>query len=198
MMQQINLYQPMFRKQNVLFSAATMLQVGIFFLFLFSCLYVYQVSKLAPYKVQIENIETELAQLNSQVVDMEDTKKKKSKSNLLENEIAKLSAELEQRERISIILSSRSFGNSSGFSSYLESFARGHVSGTWLTNVSISEGGTSLGLKGKTLSSELVPVYIQKLAEEKSLQGSSFNMMELARVVKDEGESEINFSISTN
>ncbi len=198
MMQQINLYQPMFRKQRIVFSAVTMLQVGIFFLLVFASLSAYQVLKIIPYKTQIASLEKELSQLEVQVTALEAVQKSKSKSKLLGSEIVKLGKELEQRERISKILSSRTFGNSAGFSAYLESFAKGHVEGTWLTNIEISQGGAALGLKGKTLSSELVPVYLQRLSEEKSLQGSSFNVMELARVEKKKGESEINFSISTN
>ena len=198
MNQQINLYQQMFRKQKIIFSAMTMLQVGIFFLLVFSSLYAYQKLQLKPYQKQLADIDRELVQLGNQVTALESTQKSRSKSKLLENEIAKLSKDLEQRERISNVLSSRTFGNSSGFSSYLEAFSRGHVTGTWLTDVDITHGGSSLGLKGKTLSSELVPVYIQKLADEERLQGSSFNVMELARVKKEEGDSELNFKISTN
>lgn len=197
MNQQINLYQPMFRKQKVLFSAMTMLQVGVFFLVIFASLYIYQNSKLEPYKKQLASIDRELIQLGNQVAAL-NSSKKQTKSKLLENEIVKLTRELEQRERILRVLSSRSFGNSSGFSSYLEAFAKGHVQGTWLTRVNIKQGGASLGLKGKTLSSELVPVYIQNLAKEESLDGSTFNVMELARIETGEGQSELNFSLSTN
>ena len=198
MNQQINLYQPMFRKQKVMFSAVTMLQVSVFFLLLFATLYVYQLMKLKPYEKQLESLGIDLTQLRAQVAVIESKKAGKGKSKLIENEIAKLSKELEQRERIMKVLSNKSFGNSTGFSAYLESFARKHVSGTWLTDVSIRQGGSSLGLKGKTLSSELVPVYIQQLADEKSMQGSSFNVMELSRVETEEGKSELNFLISTN
>ena len=197
MHQQINLYQPVFRKQKVPFSAMTMLQVGVFFLIVFAALYAYEANQIKPYKKRLAAMDNELAQLSAQAAAF-NSSKKQSKSKLLEREIAKLSKELEQRERISKILSNRSFGNSQGFSSYLEAFARGHVEGTWLTSVNIKQGGAALGLKGKTLSSELVPVYIQKLAEEKSLDGSAFNVMELARVETEEGNSELNFSISTN
>ncbi|MGB1800815.1 MAG: PilN domain-containing protein [Gammaproteobacteria bacterium] len=197
MHQQINLYQPMFREQKVVFSALTMLQVGIFFLFVFAAMYVYEVNSLKPYEKQLSTMDKELEQMNEQVEAL-GSSKKRSKSKLLEREIAKLTQELEQRERIANILTSRSFGNSQGFSSYLEAFARGHVEGTWLTSVNIKQGGAALGLKGKSLSSELVPVYIQKLAEEESLDGSAFNTMELARVETEEGKSELNFSISTN
>jgi Fimbrial assembly protein (PilN) len=197
MNQQINLYQPMFRKQKVVFSAMTMLQVGAFFIIVFASIYVYQSSQLKPYKKQLADIDQELIQLSNQVGVLNNTNKK-TKSKLLENEIVKLTKELEQRERISNVLSSRSFGNSAGFSSYLEAFAKGHVQGTWLTSVNIKQGGSALGLKGKTLSSELVPVYIQNLGKQESMAGSSFNVMELARVENNEGGSELNFSISTN
>lgn len=197
MYQQINLYQPMLREQKVVFSAMTMLQVGVFFLFVFAAMYAYELNSLKPYEKQLASMDKELEQLNMQVEAL-GSGKKRNKSKLLEREIAKLTKQLEQRERIENILSSRSFGNSQGFSSYLESFARGHVEGTWLTSVNIKQGGAALGLKGKTLSSELVPVYIQKLAEEESLNGSAFNTMELARVETEAGESELNFSISTN
>jgi len=197
MNQQINLYQPMFRKQKVVFSAMTMLQVAVFFLIVFTSIYAYQTTKLKPYKEQLVSMDKDLAQLGSQVAALSNIKNK-SKNKLLENEIAKLTIELEQRERISNVLSNRSFGNSSGFSTYLEAFAKGHVPGTWLTSVNIKQGGTSLGLKGKTLSSELVPIYIQNLAKEESLNGSAFNVMELARVEKEEGAAELDFLISTN
>jgi len=197
MNQQINMYQPMLRKQKVVFSAMTMLQVGLFFLVIFSSSYAYQSIKLKPHKKQLVTIDQELVQLGSQLAVLENSRKK-SKSKLIEHEIKKLTKELKQRERIANVLSSKSFGNSSGFSSYLEAFAKGHVQGTWLTSVNIEQGGASLGLKGKTLSSELVPVYIQKLAKEESLAGSSFNVMEIARVETVEGKPELSFSISTN
>jgi len=197
MNQQINLYQPMFRKQKVIFSAMTMLQVGVFFIIIFTSFYAYQSSKLKPYKAQLVSIDKEIIQLGSQLTALGNPNKK-SKSKLLENEISKLKIELEQRERISNVLSSRSFGNSEGFSSFLEAFAKGHVEGTWLTSVNINQGGSSLGLKGKTLSSELVPVYIQNLAKEEKLDGSAFNVMEIARIEKEDGDAEIDFLISTN
>jgi hypothetical protein len=198
MNQQINLYQPMFRKQKVVFSAVAMLQTSLFFVVVFASLYAYQSIKLKPYQQQLVNIDKELINLNNQVTALEKAQASKSKNKLLENEIAKLTKQMGQKERIAEILGSRSFGNTGGFSTYLASFARGHVEGTWLTDVNIKAGGSLLGLKGKTLSSELVPIYLQKLAEEKQLQGSSFNVMELARVESKKGDAEINFSLSTN
>jgi len=85
MNQQINLYQPMFRKQVVVFSAVTMLQVGIFFLLVFSSLYAYQNLKLKPFQKQLANLEIDLIQLGKQVTALESSQKSKSKSKLLAN-----------------------------------------------------------------------------------------------------------------
>ena len=85
MNQQINLYQPMFRKQKVLFSAMTMLQVGVFFLILFASLYAYQSMQLKPYQKQLASLSTELIQLQGQVAVIESRQANKSKSKLLEN-----------------------------------------------------------------------------------------------------------------
>ena len=198
MQQQVNLYQPMFRKQKVVFSAVTMLQISVLFLVLFSGIYAYQVYQLKPYQAQLDNIDKELAQLSQQVAVFENKFKTKDKSKLLESEIKKLEAQLVQKEQISNVLGKRSFGNSQGFSAYLEAFARQHVEGTWLTRINVLAGGSRLNLNGKTLSSELVPGYIQKLSNEQRLKAATFNVMEIARVVKEEGDSEINFKIRTN
>ena len=187
MQQQVNLYQPMFRKQKVVFSAVTMLQISVLFLVLFSGIYAYQVYQLKPYQAQLDNIDKELAQLSQQVAVFENKFKTKDKSKLLESEIKKLEAQLVQKEQISNVLGKRSFGNSQGFSAYLEAFARQHVEGTWLTRINVLAGGSRLNLNGKTLSSELVPGYIQKLSNEQRLKGATFNVMEIARVVKEEG-----------
>ncbi|MEQ8426226.1 MAG: hypothetical protein RLT87_06975 [Gammaproteobacteria bacterium] len=197
MKQNINLYQPELREQKIVFSAASMLLFTGLFLLLFAAASGYQLYQVQPYEKQISKLEAELMQLQQQVTALE-ASQAKDKSKLLENEIARITREIERQERIKETLSSRSFGNDSGFSDYLASFARGHVEGTWLTKVTIKAGGSLLGLTGKTLSSELVPLYLQNLASEEALRGASFNVLEIARVESKDGGSEINFLISTN
>ncbi len=197
MKQNINLYQPELREKKVVFSAASMLLFTGLFLVLFTAIYAYQLFRIKPYEKQIAALDNELLQLQQQVTTLE-SGQAKGRSKLLENEIERITGEIAKRERIVDTLASRSFGNDSGFSDYLESFARGHVEGTWLTQVKIKAGGALLGLTGKTLASELVPLYIQNLSNEAVLKGAAFNVLEIARVEGKEGDSEINFLISTN
>jgi hypothetical protein len=194
--QQINLYQPIFRRQKKVFSAVTMLQVSALFLVVLFSLFLYGQMKLQPLKQQLDRINTDTASLNLQLAKLEAQLPGASKSKLLENEIAKLSGELAKRKQIQELLTSRTAGNNEGLSAYLEAFARQHVQGIWLTRFTIANGGKSLGLQGKTLSSELVPVYIEKLAAEALLKGTSFNVMELVRTM--EPSSQLDFRVSTN
>jgi len=197
MIQQINLYQPMFRKQKKVFSAMTMLQIFLFFVFVLGGLYGYELYRIKPFQQQVLKLDRSFVELNAQLAKLTSQQPSTAKSKLLESEVERQTKDLDELKRVQFILTKHEFGNATGFSSYLEAFARQHVDGTWLTRVSIAGGGTVLGLEGKTLSSELVPIYIQQLAEEKTLSGSSFNVMELHRS-KEEEAHQLVFKISTN
>lgn len=198
MIQQINLYQPMFRKQKKVFSAVTMLQICLFFIVVFAGLYAYEAYRVEPFREQVKKLDGDLRQLTSQIENLKKQKPTKAKSELLQKEIARVSKELEQRKRIQQILGTRQFGNDKGFSPYMEAFARQHVNGSWLTRISIKNGGAVLALEGKTLASEYVPVYLQQLSKEHILAGSSFNSMELQRPKDVEDMNQIIFKLSTN
>ena len=196
MNQQINLYQPMFRREKKVFSAVTMLQTcGVFFL-VFSLIYAYGLYQLHPVRSKLQSINRDIQVLTEKTDKLEKQFAPKEKSKLLESEIARLSEELSNREKVRQILKQQSYKGTGGFSGYLEAFARRHIQGTWLTKVDISHGGLYLGLRGKTLASELVPVYINRLADEELLSGRAFNVMEMSRSEKDNYE--LNFYVSTN
>lgn len=198
MIQQINLYQPMFRKQKKVFSAMTMLQICVFFLFVFGGIYGYEIYSIGPFKEQLNKADSDLQQLTAQMENLKKQQPAKAKSTLLKKEIARISNELEQRKHIEQILKTHAFGNDKGFSSYMEAFARQHVEGSWLTKIFIKQGGTSVGLEGKALSSEYVPIYLQQLSKEQVLAGVSFNTMEIRRSEKEEKANQILFNVSTN
>lgn len=196
MNQEINLYQPMFRRQKKVFSSVTILQTSGVFLLVFSLIYAYAAFQLQPLERELDKTSSEILGLTERIDRIEKQFPSKTKSKLLESEIARLNQELTNRKKIQQVMQQNTFGNTGGFSGYLEAFARRHVQGTWLTMVSISEGGQFLGLKGKTLSSSLVPVYISRLASEDLLNGRAFNVMEMSR--SDRNSNELDFYVSTN
>ena len=195
MNQQINLYQPMFRKQEKVFSAIAMTQIVGLLIVVLGGIYAYNLWSLRPFEQELANVNVEKDKLQQELAKLEAKSQTNIKSQLMEDEIKLISRELEQKRRVEQILSAGSFGNRNGFSGYFEGLARQHVSGLWLTNVTLHNGGTQLILKGKTNNAELIPIYIQKLANEKAFAGLSFNVLEMTRAENDTGI--IVFNIAT-
>lgn len=196
MNQQINLYQPIFRRQKKVFSAVAMLQICGLFIVVFMSIYLYGQAKQQPLREQYDKLGADMVQLNLQLGRLAGRDNEAAGSKLLENEITRLENELEKRREMQQLLAGRTLGNSEGMSAYMEAFARQHIQGLWLTKFTVQDGGRNLGLQGKTRSSELVPRYLEKLAGEQVLNGISFNVMQLSR--PDEPTNTLDFNVSTN
>jgi Tfp pilus assembly protein PilN len=193
--QQINLYQPMFRKQKKVFSAVAMLQVWVFTLAVLGAVYAYTGSRIEPFEVELGKIETQRQKLQNQIAQLEKTAPSQKQSKLLAAEIDRLSRELERKREIHEVISKSKIGSEAGFSAIFEALARRHLDGTWLTSVAIRNGGEYLGFSGRTVSAELVPQYLQRLAEERAFSGRVFNVLELRR--PEDGGGILAFDVST-
>lgn len=201
MNQQINLYQPMFRRQEKVFSAAMMIQTIFLFIGLLAVIYFYGQYQINPLERQLMNTNAALVKLRSQVDQYRQTTGQRGKSKLLEDEINRLQKELDERRKVRDILANQQIGSGPGFSDLMEALARQHIQGTWLTAFEISAGGNALSMNGKTLSSGLVPRYLQRLGEESVMSGIAFNNIELQRSAKEDRDAdgrEMIFHVSTN
>lgn len=182
MKQQINLYQPIFRKQQKVFSAVTMLQITAFFVVVIFSIYAYNVYKLKPFSRELDKTNVRLEKLTQQIEIVGKKLSGRGKNSLLESEISRLTTRLENMKKVSAALSSGSFGNADGFSDHFEALAREHVDGAWLTDITIADGGGKLALAGKSIDPELVPIYIQRLADAPVFKDQKFNILELKRI----------------
>ena len=195
MKQQINLYQPIFRKQQKIFSAVTMLQITAFFVVVLACIYAYNVYQLKPFSRELDKTNARLEKLTQQIEIVSKNLSAKRKNSLLESEISRLTMHLENMKKVSAALSTGTFGNANGFSDQFEALARGHVDGAWLTDISIGDGGGRLAFSGKSIDPELVPIFIQRLAEAPVFKDQKFNVLELKRIT---GEGDvIDFNIGS-
>ena len=195
MQQQVNLFQAQFRPQKNPYSAASMAMVLGFFLLALGGLFAYSQYQLLSLETGLARLDSNIENRHAQLASLVSQLPTAAKSKLLESEIARLKKELETRREIRNALASHSLENKRLFSALLESLARKHVQGTWLTRVSISEGGEALAFEGKTFASELVPLYIQSLSSEKSFAGLSFNVLQLQRSETDPAN--LDFQVGT-
>lgn len=196
MKQQINLYQPIFRKQKKVFSAVAMLQVSAIALVMFMLTGGYSYLQLNRLKQQETVAANNLFRIHQQIEELEAKSKDNTTSKLLEAEINRITREIEQKKNVASLLTKGSFANTAGFSGYFEAIARQHVSGTWLTTITIGDGGSILNMRGITYSAELVPVYLQRLLQEEVFTGASFNVLGMVRSANN--PEEISFHAGTN
>lgn len=174
MSQQINLFNPALLKQQKLFSAMVMARIlgGIVLGAVLLAAYAsYQLSGLGK---QVAATTNELTSAQAQLAKVKAEFGARPKSKALEDEIQKVESEVQGLQQIFDILKKGEFGNTKGYAEYMRAFSRQIVGGVWLTGFSIHGAGNEIGIQGKAIQPELVPVYIQKLKREPVLQGKAF------------------------
>jgi hypothetical protein len=190
--QQVNLFQPIFRRQRQIFSAALLLpSLGVFVLALaaISGFGYVQVRGLESEAVLLEGRErAQSAQLASL-----DPSSGVSRRAEVEAELARLSAALLEQQRLVDILEEQPLGTMDGFSEILAALGRRRKSGLWLTRIDIDGGSGGVELTGKSIAPELIPAFLLGLGEETALSGLRFDAFEVERDLGDE----IEFSVAS-
>jgi hypothetical protein len=185
MSQQINLYQPIFRKEEKKFSAVAMLQsVGLVAIGV-AALYAFMWWQTGSLKSELGRAEQNHAEVTKRLADATQKFGQRKGASTLDTEITRLENEVVARQRLQDILQRGIFSNTSGFSDYLASFARQRVPGVWLTGFDITGAGEQMSLAGRTTDPELVPRYMQKLSTEKRLSGIEFRAFQMSRPEPD-------------
>ena len=200
MSQQINLYQPIFRKEEKKVSTVAMLQsVGLVALGIVA-IYGYSWWQNGELKKELKRAELNQAAAAKRLAEVTDKFGQGEKQSPADMEIARLETEIISKQRIQEALQSGVFTNTIGFSDYFISFARQHISGIWLTGVDITGAADQMVLSGRSTSPELIPRYMQKLSAERPLSGIVFNVFQMNRPAPDAKQVEppyIEFQVKT-
>ena len=191
--QQVNLYQPIFRRQQHVFSAFAMVKVLCVVaaaLMLVYCFGVWQVLGLEAEVVVLEGREKAYA---AQLARLDPTDSLRERQRM-EDELKALNERLLEQQRLVDVLREQPLGSTDGFSSRLDGLARGHHPGLWLTRMAISGKSGEIELRGVSIRPESIPEYLQQLGEEDALEGQRFETFELDRA-DDTGN--VNFRVSS-
>ena len=181
MSQQINLYQPIFRKQKKKFSALAMLQ-GLAMVFAGALVLVgYAYWQNSQLRAQLNQSDRQLASVTKRFEDVARKFSGQSRATSPEQKVAELERAIQLRERVRGLLTRGIFANTQGFSGYFAAFGRQHVPGVWLTSMQITGAAEELMLSGRSQVPELVPRYLQRLAQEKQLAGIEFQSFQINR-----------------
>jgi Tfp pilus assembly protein PilN len=185
MRQQINLYQPVFSSGRKLFGATT---VGSAFAIAIAALAAYTVHS----RMQLDELETEVQALRTEQEEREaqaalsEEQAARGTPAEIESRVKELSRAIAARTRGLQMLQSGAAGQATGFASRLEALARRHVDGLWIDAVILSGANGSMSLAGATLDPDIVPRYLQNLAQDPVLNGTRFDDFLIERETGDE------------
>ncbi len=180
MSQQVNLYQPVFRKQKRKFSALAMLQATLLVVLGIGLLYGYTWWQVRQLRAETAQTDKQLASLTKRLDETARQFGERLQSKDLQAQVQKLQEQVSEKQRLHQILRSAQF-NTQGFSDYFIAFARQHIPGVWITGLDITGAADQLTLSGRSTNPELVPRYLQKLSTEKRLSGIEFQTFQMSR-----------------
>lgn len=188
MQQQINLFQPVFRKQHKVFSAVTLAQMVAAVLILLLAVLGHTRWTLARMQGSAEALHKQHEHLQGQVTALEAALSTPD-TQTVDLEIERLSSSIEQRKALLVRFDQLVVQHQHGFSDHFRILAEQHLPGLWLNGVTADAQGR-LELRGSTLDAKLVPVYLQRLAKQPDLSASAFETVALNRAQSAQPEIE--------
>jgi len=180
MSQQINLYNPIFRKQKKVFSSATMLQAFALIVLVVAVFY-FAIALQTPV-LEIRSAETsrqlkaELERLKAYGAGESPAERAKALAERRKGLEAALSANTQ-----ALAAFESEGGRVEGYAEVLRALARVSVDGVWLTRINFARGKGDVSIVGRATRPELVPTYLERLRAEQVLRGSDFSRLEVTR-----------------
>jgi hypothetical protein len=183
MSQNINLFSPALRKPRQLLRLATVVQCLAVTLVTLVAYAGYLHQQADGARAELGTADSLLKSQRGYVNTLKDRATTKVDA-LLEADIARHERELKLAREAMAALKGGMIGNPQGFAEYLRAFSRQTMPGLWLTGFTIAGGG-ELEIRGRTLSPDLVPGYLQRLGKESALAGRSFARLEVSRPTQE-------------
>jgi len=184
--QQVNLYQPIFRRQRQIFSAVTMSQSAAIVIVALMTIYFFGLWQVGLLEAQVLELEGRERAYSAQLARLDPTENTNRRQEV-ERELERLNSTLLAQQRLIDILRAQPLGSTSGFSAELAALGRRHSAGLWLTELRIIGGTDSIELAGRATDPGMIPAYLLRLGEEEALSGKRFDQFEIERT-KDSGE----------
>lgn len=198
MTQQVNLYQPILRREKKVFSALTMLQVLGVMTIVMLAMFAFNRWQLSALEAERGRLQAQEQKLAAQVMEISRNAQVRPESRELRRQVELARREVQLKQRLSDLMRSSPGSAARGFSDAFAGLARQRVAGLWLTGIEIHKEGTTreIMLRGYTAQAALVPQLVQQLGQEPAFQGLRFRQL---RVFQPENENSnvLAFELST-
>lgn len=191
--QQVNLYQPIFRRQRQIFSTVTMLQSVAIVSVALITIYLFGLWQVRGLETQVLELEGRERAYSAQLARFDPSTSDARRAGI-ERELETLNATLLAQQRLIEVLREQPLGSTAGFSGEMAALGRRHRSGLWLTELRINGSANSIELVGRSTDPAMVPAYLQRLGQEEALAGQRFDRFALERSEDGEG---VTFRVSS-
>ena len=181
MSQQINLCNPLFRKQEKYFSAITMVQALGLIILVVLLLYGYLAYQTQLLATQATKMSAYYDTTRHQLTALAGTASAHKPSPVLVDHIAQTEQALQAQQLILDLLHRGDLGNQSGFSPYLIALSHQTVNGLWLTGFDIVGMADQVSLRGRALQPELIAKLMEQLKTEPPFAGTHFATLDIHR-----------------
>lgn len=194
MSQQINLYQPIFRRERKVFSAATIAQATLVVAAGLAAIYGYASWQMRGLSREVATLEAQQLQAQAQFETLAKEVAALSDDSELKQQIEAQRTELASRQELLRWLGERSTDKPQGFSAHLAGLARQHRAGElWLDGVHLAQGGGRVTLEGGSGDPAAVVRYLRRLGQEPAFAGLEFDSVSIDRPAEGDG---IRFRVS--
>lgn len=194
MYQQINLYQPVFRRQRKIFSAVTMLQAMGIATVLLTAFCAHASWALQGMQTTAATLDTSYGSLEARMGILETTGDAAAMSDV-DDALARLQATIESRQALLATLGQRPDEAAGRFSAFFELLAQHRLPGLWLTAIRIDDTGET-ELRGTTYDPALVPRYLQVLPAGPRITPLQRGSVQMTRQAAD--DTAVAFTISSD
>lgn len=178
MQQQINLYQPVFRREAKVFSARALAQVMVLALVLIVAGFALLQLQLGRHSAARDLLAGQYSTLNSQLEALE-RRADAGELAALDARIRELETRLADGAEELAGLETQLLEHDAGFAAQLEALAQHPQTGLWLTAIRVQDGG--LELEGITLDPERLPIYLAELNGDPTLARWALTTVQLER-----------------
>ncbi|MGM0593664.1 MAG: PilN domain-containing protein [Pseudomonadota bacterium] len=196
-MQQVNLYQPILRKQERVFSLKTILQGNLLILLVLGAIQGVTLYQTQQLRDQHSSLQKTLTERSRTLTELQQKFPPKEKDPALEQTLEQQRALLAHRRQLIRALQHQRTGadGKPGFSEQLSALARQDVEALWLEQIRV-RSGKQLALRGWATAPEEVPRLVKRLAGEPSFSGTSFRRAQISR--DEEERAVVGFQLNTD
>lgn len=195
--QNVNFYQLRFRERAVKLPASMLLQAAAMAIVTMLLLFSYAAYRVNGVQSELQLIAQQERGAVNRLENLRATIVEVVGETSWAERLETASGELSQKEASLRLISGTELGDADGFARHLKSLARQTMPGLWLTNVALAARGDRIWLQGEALRADLVPTYLQNLADEEPFEAQRFHRLEIDDAEK-EGMQTVSFVVTSD